>query len=185
MGSWCIVRFWVYFREVECWMGLMDIRGWVYVVTNKAMPDMVKIGFSTKDPELRARQFGDGGTASPYPYTVEYDVLVDNPRIVEQRTHADLADKRISGNREWFSCSVSFAVSSIKKNIIGTTYSERSGDNVEVMVDCNYYGCTKQGVKKYKGAVYCIDHHKVVRRSDPGRVRAIRRLREEIKNYGK
>ena len=28
----------------------MVIRGWVYVIVNRAMPNLVKIGYSTKDP---------------------------------------------------------------------------------------------------------------------------------------
>ena len=43
---------------------------------------LVKIGYSTKDPKLRAKDFD--GTASPYPYMVEFDILVKNPREFEQ-----------------------------------------------------------------------------------------------------
>jgi hypothetical protein len=34
----------------------MAIRGWVYVIFNEAMPDLVKVGYSTKDPNLRAEE---------------------------------------------------------------------------------------------------------------------------------
>jgi len=32
------------------------MKGWVYVITNKAMPGLVKIGFSMKDTEIRASE---------------------------------------------------------------------------------------------------------------------------------
>ena len=53
------------------------------------MPDLVKVGFSTKDPELRAKGLCHIG--SPHPYVVVYDILIDEPYIIEQRTHKALA----------------------------------------------------------------------------------------------
>jgi len=38
------------------------MKGWVYVITNKAMPSLVKVGFLTKDPGLRAKELGNTGT---------------------------------------------------------------------------------------------------------------------------
>jgi hypothetical protein len=37
------------------------MKGWVYIISNKAMPDLVKVGFSTKDPQLRAQEFDNAG----------------------------------------------------------------------------------------------------------------------------
>jgi hypothetical protein len=81
-----------------------SLRGYVYVLSNQAMPGLVKIGFSLKDPALRARELS--GTGIPYPHILEYDVHVVDPRTVEQRTHQALASKRAAENREWFRCSV-------------------------------------------------------------------------------
>ena len=91
----------------------MAIRGWVYVITNKSMPGLVKIGYSTKDPELRATELGTG---SPLPYCVEYDVLVEDPQSIEQRLHAIFANRR--EGKEWFRCDVGDAVSEIR-NVVG------------------------------------------------------------------
>jgi len=87
----------------------MAIRGWVYVMTNKSMPGLVKIGYSTKDPTTRA---GKLGTGSPSKYEVVYDVLVDDPQLYEQRVHKILAHKR--EGKEWFRCGISEAVSEIR-----------------------------------------------------------------------
>ncbi len=50
----------------------MGTRGWIYIITNKAMPGLLKIGFSTKDPLLRAKELAN--TGSLHAYVVEYDV---------------------------------------------------------------------------------------------------------------
>ena len=60
----------------------MIVRGWDYIITNKSMPELLKVGFSTKDPLLRAKELSN--TGSPQQYIVEYDALVLNPRGVEQ-----------------------------------------------------------------------------------------------------
>ncbi len=87
------------------------MKGWVYIITTKAMPGLVKVGFSTKDPELRALELNN--TGNPYPYKVEYDVLVHGPRNVEQAAHSLL--KNYHENKEWFNCSIETAILAIRK----------------------------------------------------------------------
>jgi len=87
----------------------MNIRGWVYVISNPAMPGLVKVGFSRKDPQLRADELS--GTGCPQPYQVEYDVLVIAPQEVEQAIHQRLIGKR--DGKEWFRCSLSEAIAAI------------------------------------------------------------------------
>lgn len=87
----------------------MKIRGWVYIITNKAIPDLIKIGYSTKDPHLRAEELGN--TGSPHGYDVVYDALVFEPRRVEQTVHERLEKHR--EGREWFRCSLEDAVIAI------------------------------------------------------------------------
>ncbi|MHB8088851.1 MAG: GIY-YIG nuclease family protein [Anaerolineaceae bacterium] len=100
----------------------MKVRGWIYVITNKAMPGLVKIGYSTKDPFLRAKEFD--GTGTPHPYNVIYDALVLEPREIEQKVHSILKDKR--EGKEWFRCSIKDSIkairsASIDRQIIETT----------------------------------------------------------------
>lgn len=89
----------------------MSVRGWVYLITNKAMPGLVKLGYSTKDPCLRAKELDN--TGSPHPYVVEYDILVNDPRDYEQHLHHIFADQR--EGKEWFRCSVSQMIQEIRK----------------------------------------------------------------------
>jgi hypothetical protein len=87
----------------------VKIRGWVYVISNEAMPGLLKVGFSTKDPQLRARELNN--TGSPQPYVVEYDALVTEPREREQQIHKTLENRR--DRKEWFRCSLRDAVAAI------------------------------------------------------------------------
>ncbi len=91
------------------------MKGWVYVITNKAMPGLIKVGFSMKDPELRAAELNH--TGSPHPYAVDYEVLVDEPRDVEQTVHGRLRNHR--EGKEWFRCTTEEAIISIK-GVVGT-----------------------------------------------------------------
>jgi hypothetical protein len=86
------------------------VRGWVYIITNSAMPGLVKVGFSMKDPAVRAKELG--GTGVPFPYVVEYDALVHAPRGTERKIHETLAHKRAA--KEWFRCTVEEALSAIR-----------------------------------------------------------------------
>jgi len=94
------------------------MKGWVYIITNKAMPGLVKIGYSSKDPDLRAAELNH--TGAPFPYLVDYEALVHEPFSIEQRTHKALSHLH-KGERykkgvgiEWFNCSVEEAISAIK-----------------------------------------------------------------------
>lgn len=105
----------------------MAIRGWVYVMTNKSMSGLVKIGYSTKDPSVRADELGTG---SPSKYEVVYDVLVNDPQPIEQRLHKILAHKR-EGN-EWFRCGISEAVSEIRTVVGKGAITEYLSDQLDV-----------------------------------------------------
>ncbi len=94
----------------------MHVKGWVYIITNRAMPGLVKVGYSMKDPSLRAAELNH--TGNPHPYDVRYECLVKNPRDVEQATHGRLACHR--EGKEWFRCEIPAAIHQIR-NAAGDT----------------------------------------------------------------
>jgi hypothetical protein len=87
------------------------MKGWVYVISNKAMPGLVKIGFTKKDPEIRAKELNHTGT--PHPYLVDYELLIEEPHQVEQKAHALLTEKH--EKKEWFRCTPEDAVAALKE----------------------------------------------------------------------
>lgn len=135
----------------------MGVRGWVYIISNQSMPDLIKIGFSTKDPKLRAMELNN--TGSPHAYVVEYDVLVTGPREVEQKVHKELRSHWVG--KEWFNCSIDTAISAIHRLAasvqIAESLSARHSGNKEasqsnnkkfagpiIQVRCNFCGDTNE-----------------------------------------
>ena len=80
-------------------------------MSNEAMPGLVKIGYSTKDPDLRAKELSH--TGAPHPYVVDYTMLIENPREVESKAHKILSQHR--EGKEWFRCSPEEAISAIQQ----------------------------------------------------------------------
>jgi hypothetical protein len=93
------------------------MRGWVYVIQNAAMPGLLKVGFSTRDPIFRAGELASTGI--PLPFSVAYDILVDCPRELEKATHRRLVPYR--EGKEWFRCDLFIIVGAIRR---GSTLSE-------------------------------------------------------------
>lgn len=87
------------------------VRGWVYVISNRAMPKLVKVGFSERDPVNRANELGSG-TEVPFRFEVIYDALVYSPYEVEQHVHRRLADVR--AGKEWFECDWLDAIGAVR-----------------------------------------------------------------------
>lgn len=109
------------------------MRGWVYVITNRAMPGLVKIGYSMKDPDIRAEELNH--TGSPHPYEVEYELLIDEPRDLERQVHRRLSSKR--EGKEWFRCSPEEATAIIKliagKREIHETFKRADREKAEAI----------------------------------------------------
>ena len=87
--------------------------GWVYILSNPAMPGLLKIGCTERTPDDRARELSDK-TGVPARFVVEWAWPVSDWKAVEALTHTRLGACRPNVNREFFSCSVSKARRAIK-----------------------------------------------------------------------
>ncbi|MFI3188453.1 hypothetical protein BCS42_04710 [Crenothrix sp. D3] len=96
------------------------MRGWVYIITTKSMPNLLKVGFSTKDPELRAVELNN--TGNPQSYEVRYDVLVNEPKDIEKKAHSIL--QNYHAKKEWFNCSIEIAITAIRRAATGNILLE-------------------------------------------------------------
>lgn len=138
----------------------MSIRGWVYVITNKAMPGLVKVGYSTKDPQLRAAELG--GTGSPYPYEVEFDILVYEPREVEKCVHRALAEFR--EGKEWFRLTPHAAAVEIRKHAAPVANSSMPDQPLGLMgtkgEKCQFSpDCHTPSTQSFRGMAFCDAHY--------------------------
>lgn len=87
--------------------------GWVYIISNKAMPGILKIGYTERTPYIRAYELYH--TGCPYPYQVDYSIYVNKPYEVEQKAHE--LQRLTNVGKEWFSCSYNDAIVSINQAI--------------------------------------------------------------------
>ncbi len=73
----------------------------VYVLTNAAMPGLVKIGYTLQeDANVRLAQLYSTGV--PVPFKLEFACRVINPEEVEKALHLAFAPNRINPKREFF-----------------------------------------------------------------------------------
>src|SRR5690606_10124876 len=91
------------------------MKGWVYVTSNEALPGLLKVGFSSKDPKVRAAELDLAGL--PHPHIVEYEVLVEDPQSVERTVHQRL--KEYHHRKEFFQCDLAIVVHAIRE-VVGS-----------------------------------------------------------------
>lgn len=85
----------------------------VYVLTNPAMPGLVKIGMTeNEDAETRIAQLY--GTGVPFPFKLEFAARVANADEVERALHTAFAPNRVNSKREFFSIEPGQAIAILK-----------------------------------------------------------------------
>lgn len=77
-------------------------RGYVYILTNEAMPGLVKIGKTTRSVEQRAAELTHTGI--PFPFDIADQVYSPDCSELEGWVHGVLAESRINAQREFFLC---------------------------------------------------------------------------------
>jgi len=85
---------------------------WIYVLSNKTMPNLIKIGFTDKTPDKRAKQISRS-TGVPLSFEVEYAFKCFNAHALEIEIHKYLKGYRINNDREFFQLSVEEAKGAI------------------------------------------------------------------------
>jgi hypothetical protein len=76
------------------------MQGFVYILTNEWMPDIVKIGRTARDVELRASELWQTGV--PAPFDVFTKVSTPDCVGLEAKMHGALRKYRVAKNREFF-----------------------------------------------------------------------------------
>ena len=81
----------------------MNDNGYVYVLMNPSMQNLVKIGKTKREPEERAKELSST-TGIPTPFVVVYSCYFESCSEVEYFIHKYLETEgfRVSSNREFF-----------------------------------------------------------------------------------
>jgi hypothetical protein len=87
--------------------------GTIYLLTNPAMPGLVKIGITFQD-DVQTRMTQLYTTGVPVPFECAYAALVEDPAKVEQALHNAFSPHRLNPKREFFQIEVGQALGIIK-----------------------------------------------------------------------
>ena len=103
--------------------------GIVYVLTNPAMPKMVKIGRKGNDIDTRLSQLYSTGV--PLPFECAYAARVADMDKVEKAFHNAFDPYRVNPRREFFSIEPEQAISLWRalQSVCGSGWSIRSAEN--------------------------------------------------------
>jgi len=110
-----------------------DLAGFIYVMINPSMKDILKIGKTTRNPKKRAEELSSA-SGVPEKFMVAYQEFFSDCTAAEKYLHTMLEDKglRISDNREFFELPLNEVVkmiSQIPKNIVSSVENTPSNDN--------------------------------------------------------
>ena len=81
-------------------------KGYVYALSNKAMPGILKIGRSKHSGVSRARSMYSGNTGVALPFKFEFECFFDDCVEAELLVHEELQDYRVNESREFFEVGV-------------------------------------------------------------------------------
>lgn len=85
----------------------------VYVLSNPAMPGLIKIGYTTQD-DIATRLLQLYSTGVPVPFSLEFACRVQNPIEVEAALHTAFSPHRINPKREFFRLEAEQAIAILK-----------------------------------------------------------------------
>jgi hypothetical protein len=79
--------------------------GFVYILVNARMPDIIKIGASERHPQVKADELS-AASGVPAPFVVAYYYGVADWAAAEALVHESLGKHRVSQDREFFAADV-------------------------------------------------------------------------------
>lgn len=80
-----------------------ELGGSVYALVNPALPGVVKIGYTTKDAQVRAKELSEAGV--PDEWTVSYEVGTNRPKQVKEEVCSRLSHQKPGGEGQFFKIS--------------------------------------------------------------------------------
>lgn len=84
------------------------MKGYVYILINSSFQNLIKIGRTTKTPQIRSQELSSTGT--PGRFIVAYSVHVDDCVEIESLMHKTFATQRHTTDREFFELECSDAI---------------------------------------------------------------------------
>jgi len=86
-----------------------SLAGFLYLLVNPSMGDLVKVEKTKRNPKDRAKELG-AVTGIPTPFILVFDISVEDCDRAERFVHQRLEEYRVSSNREFFRAEPSLAI---------------------------------------------------------------------------
>ena len=115
--------------------------GRVYVLSNPAMPGLLKIGYTMNTVEGRVKELSIA-TGVPTHFAIEYQVECRDPVALEAHVHNFFQKNRFNDSREFFSISINDAIEVIRQNaieILGEEFSDTAKESSLVKIPATLY----------------------------------------------
>jgi len=110
--------------------------GRVYILSNKAMPGLLKIGYTMNTVEGRVKELSSA-TGVPSEFFIEYQAECRDAAGVEALVHESLNNSRHNNSREFFSISLADAVNEIRKHAKEIIDEEIAGSIESSFIVCD------------------------------------------------
>lgn len=88
---------------------------YIYILSNPAMPGLIKVGKTTTHPTQRMGELHSTGV--PTPFEMEFSLIVPNCSTSERSAHQALNEFRVAENREFFCIPVARAIKIILEKL--------------------------------------------------------------------
>lgn len=96
------------------------VAGWIYVLSTKQLPGILKIGRTDRSLVERVREI-NSATGVVFPYSVRAIFPVEDSVKAESAVHSALDKYRVRGDREFFAVEFGFAAGTIRYTLEGFT----------------------------------------------------------------
>lgn len=83
-------------------------REFVYILSNPALPGLLKIGYTSKKPNIRIKEVSSS-TGVPVPFKLEFVYRTVNGQALEKAVHKYLEGYRVNNKKEFFQVSINTA----------------------------------------------------------------------------
>lgn len=87
---------------------------WVYILKNEAIPDLLKIGHTDKNPYSRAKELSRS-TGVPVDFEVAWAFPCFNSNRLEKEVHSELSYCRCNNRKEFFKIPLDHAIEVIER----------------------------------------------------------------------
>ncbi|PPD57098.1 MAG: hypothetical protein CTY10_00835 [Methylotenera sp.] len=125
---------------------------YIYIMANKSMPGLIKVGFSERQPSERASELYTTGVPLPFKLVKVWEV-VDAIRS-EKDIHVALSKYRISNKREFFRLNHNLCIQEIDQILGSDSYSP--ADHIKLSEKCAFINCKRPADISLIGRYFCL-----------------------------